>query len=272
MLGILSIGQTLIILSGGIDMSLGAIYWICVMAGAQLTPHANYILVLIACLGLGAVIGMLNGMGISLLKIPPVVMTLGTMIMLTGVLFVVYGGGGKGKAAQELIQFSTSRIGIIPTITLIWIILILLFHFILNKTTFGWQLRALGSSEIASIRSGIRANAVKIKAYVTAGVLAAISGLFYLGWARTPYPTFQSGAGVGAELALNSIAAVIIGGTLFTGGKGGVLNTFLGVLVLSLISSILSMIGLGHEWQMIASGMIILLIVGLYSKVRRESS
>jgi ribose transport system permease protein len=148
-----------------------------------------------------------------------------------------------------------------------WILLSVLFYFIIKITPFGWRIRALGSNPVASRCSGIQVQRIQIAVYMLSGLLAALAGLLYLGWARTPYPTFQSGAGVGADLTLKSIAAVVIGGTLFSGGRGGVERTFLGVLILSILYSILIMAGLGVEWQIMLNG-IIISVVGVYSQAK----
>ena len=265
MLGILALAQTVVILSGGIDLSIGSTYWITIMTGALLMVDGSFIVASLVCILLGGAIGALNGIGISKLKIPHVVMTLAMMIILTGTLYVTTGGGGRGRAAPELIHLSTGRISGFPIITLVWILLTVLFYFILKMTSFGWKVRGLGSNILACHCSGISISRIQIAVYVISGTLAALAGLFYLGWARTPYPTFQSGAGVGANIMLQSIAAVIIGGTLFSGGRGGVLRTFLGVLVLAVLFSVLSMAGLGEEWQIMLNGVIILAIVGVHS-------
>lgn len=267
MLGILALAQTLVILSGGIDLSIGSTYWITVMLGALFMVDGSFILPSIVCIIVGAAIGTINGLGISRLKIPHVVMTLAMMIILTGTLYVTTGGGGRGRAAPELISLSTGRIFGLPIISLVWISLTLLFYIVLRMTAFGWKVRALGSNLSACYCSGISIWKVQVLVYMLSGALAALAGLLYLGWARTPYPTFQSGAGVGANIMLQSIAAVIIGGTLFSGGRGGVERTFLGVLVLAVLFSILSMAGLGMEWQIMLNGIMILAIVGVHSRI-----
>jgi ribose transport system permease protein len=270
MLGILALGQTLVILSGGLDLSIGSTYWITIMVGAISMVNGQFIIPAFFCLLLGAAIGVVNGVGISLFRIPHVVMTLAMMVILTGVLYVTTGGGGHGRASQDLINLSTGRVFGFPIITIVWIFLSVLFYFILRLLPFGWKVRALGSSHLASYCSGIRVKRVQIAVYTLSSTLAALAGLFYLGWARTPYPTFQSGAGVGADLMLKSVAAVIIGGTMFTGGRGGVEKTFLGVLILSVLFSILIMAGLGVEWQIMLNGIIILAIVGVYSRMQQQ--
>ena len=268
MLGILALAQTLVILSGGLDLSIGSIYWISIMTGALLMVKGNTLNPALACLLLGAGIGFINGVAIAKLKIPHVVMTLAMLIILTGVLYVTTGGGGRGRATEQLISFSTGRILDFPIISMVWILLSILFYFVLKITPFGWRIRALGCNPIASRCSGIQVQHIQISVYMLSGLLAALAGLFYLGWARTPYPTFQSGAGVGADITLKSIAAVVIGGTLFTGGCGGVERTFLGVIILSFLYSILIMAGLGVEWQIMLTGVIIISVVGVYSQTK----
>jgi len=270
MLGILALAQTLVILSGGIDLSIGSTYWITVMLGALFMVDGNFIVPSIVCIVVGATIGIINGVGVSRLKIPHVVMTLAMMIILTGTLYVTTGGGGRGRAAPELISLSTGRIFGFPIISLVWISLTVLFHIILKMTAFGWKVRALGSNLSACYCSGISIWKVQVLVYMISGILAALAGLLYLGWARTPYPTFQSGAGVGADIMLQSIAAVIIGGTMFSGGRGGVERTFLGVLILAVLFSILGMAGLGMEWQIMLNGVIILVIVGVHSRIGQQ--
>jgi ribose transport system permease protein len=267
MLGILALAQTIVILSGGIDLSIGSTYWITIMTGSLLMVDKGFLVPSIVCIFLGAAIGALNGIGVSKLRIPHVVMTLAMMIILTGTLYVTTGGGGRGRAAPELIRLSTGRVFSFPIITLVWIALTVGLSAIMRMTAFGWKVRALGSNLLACYCSGISISRIQIAVYAVSGTLAALAGLFYLGWARTPYPTFQSGAGVGANIMLESIAAVIIGGTLFSGGKGGVVRTFLGVLILGVLFSILSMAGLGVEWQIMLNGVIILAIVGVHSRV-----
>jgi ribose transport system permease protein len=267
-LGILALAQTIVILSGGLDLSIGATYWISTMTGAMLMVKGDTLLPALVCLAIGVVVGFINGVAVAKARIPDVVMTLAMMISLTGVLYVTTGGGGLGRATEDLIAFSTGRVLGFPNISLVWILLSILFYFVLKITPFGWRVRAVGSNPVACRFSGIKVDQVKILVYTLSGLLAATAGLLYLGWARTPYPTFQSGAGVGADVVLKSIAAVIIGGTLFSGGRGGVERTFLGVLILSSLCSILLMAGLGVEWQIMLSGIIIISVVVIYSRAR----
>ncbi|MGD8813212.1 MAG: ABC transporter permease [Anaerolineales bacterium] len=268
MLGILALAQTLVILSGGLDLSIGSIYWISTMTGALLMVDGDTLLPALVCLVIGAGVGFINGIAIAKAKIPHVVMTLAMLISLTGVLYVTTGGGGHGRATEALIAFSTGRVLGFPYITIVWIVLTIILYLVFRFTPFGWRVRAVGSNPVACRFSGIKVERIQILVYMLSGLLAAAAGLLYLGWARTPYPTFQSGAGVGADVALKSIAAVIIGGTLFSGGRGGVVRSFLGVLILASLYSILLMAGFGVEWQIMLNGIIIISVVVIYSRAK----
>ncbi|MGM0366219.1 MAG: ABC transporter permease [Actinomycetota bacterium] len=276
-LGILAISQTLVIITGGIDMSVGATYWLVIMLGAQFMKGEFLWGPILICLLIGVSIGFINGFCIAKLKIPFVVMTLAMMVIITGVLYVTTGGGGGGKSAEALTRLSIQRILLfgsfrgIPVRFLIWVFIAIIFALILNRTSLGWKIRALGSNMQASILSGINTESIQIFVYTISGLLAVIAGLLYLGQAKTPYPTFQSGAGVGGSITLQTIATVVLGGTFFYGGNGGVGRTFLGVVFISILYSILNMVGLHEEWQVIFNGLIILIIVGLYSKMKSRT-
>jgi len=271
MLGILAIAQTLVIISGGLDMSVGSIYWISITVGAVMMGNTEQTAVpVIFCLLLGGLFGFVNGVGIAKLKIPHVVMTLAMMIAITGIIYVSTGGGLKGRATEQLIEFSTGRILKFPIITIVWILLTIMFFYVLKTTSFGWKIKALGSSMVASYCSGIKVERIQIIVYTLSGILSSVAGLFYLGWARKPYQTFQSGGGVGAELTLETITAVVIGGTLFSGGRGGVERTFLGVIIISILNSLLVMASLGFEWKLIMHGLIIAIVVAIYSQTKNR--
>lgn len=275
--GILAIGQTIVIISGGIDMSVGATYWLTIMLGAQFMKGENLWTGILYCLIIGLLIGFVNGFCIARLKIPYVVTTLAMMIILTGILYVATGGGGGSTAAKELTDFSISRVfqsgekggfNGIPTRVIIWVCLTAVISFVMNKTESGWKIKSLGSNITATRFCGLRVERTQIAVYMLSALFAVIAGLLYLGQARMPYPTFQGGVGVGSEITLQSIAAVVVGGTYFSGGKGGVGGTLLGVMVLSVLYSLLGMIGLDANLQTVMNGVIILLIVGAYSRTK----
>ena len=174
------------------------------------------------------------------------------------------------RATEQLIEFSTGRILGFPIITIVWILLTIIFFFVLKSISFGWKIKALGSNMIASHCSGIKVDRLQIIIYSLSGMLASLAGLFYLGWARKPYPTFQSGSGVGANIMLETVTAVVIGGTMFSGGTGGVERTFIGVIILAILNSLLVIAGLGFEGKLIMHGLIIVTVVAIYGQTKNR--
>lgn len=256
-IGMLAIAQTIAILSGGLDLSVGAIYYYSILVGAILMGGESLlfpVLIVIFLIGIG--FGALNGIGIAKLKIPPIVMTLATMVLITGVLYLTTGGGGGGEAAPSLVEVCTGKIGGISNLIIFWIITTILVYILLNKTKFGNRIRALGSNPRAGLLSGIRLWKYEFLAYVVTGLIASITGLLFLGWTITPYQIPYGPVGMG--MTLKSIAPVVLGGTFFFTGRGGVLRTFISVVFLGFFFSMLSMAGIGEALEVTLYGVIII--------------
>jgi ribose transport system permease protein len=263
-LGISAIGQTIVILTGGIDLSVGATMLLADAVGAMLLGGENRIIPILICLGLGLLIGAINGAGVAFLRIPPFIMTLGMMTILTGSIFIF--AKTRGFASPILRYLSVEKVGNIPILIIIWIFLTIIMAVIMSLTVFGRAVYAIGSNPIASYLSGIKNKRVTFLVYVISGMFAAIAGLFLLGYTGVPELTYRGG-GLGSEYTLASIAAVIIGGTVFTGARGGLERTIFGVLVLKVLFSILTMVGIGESGKLIAQGLIVIVIVGIYMKL-----
>ena len=263
-LGISAIGQTIVILTGGIDLSVGATMLMADAVGAMLLGGHNRIIPILICLGLGLLIGAINGTGIAFLRIPPFIMTLGMMALLTGSIFIF--AKTSGFASPILRNLSIGKIGNIPILILIWIFLNIIMAVIMRLTVFGREVYAIGSNPIASYHSGIKNKVVIFFVYVISGIFSAIAGLFLLGYTGVPELTYRGG-GLGIDYTLSAIAAVIIGGTIFTGARGGVERTIFGVLVLKVLFSILTMMGMSGAGKLIAQGLIVIVIVGTYMKL-----
>jgi len=266
-LGISAIGQTIVILTGGIDLSVGATMLMADAVGAMLLGGQNRIIPILICLGLGLLIGAINGTGIAFLRIPPFIMTLGMMAVLTGSIFIF--ARTSGFASPILRNLSIGKIGNIPLLVLIWIFLAIIMTIIMRLTVFGREVYAIGSNPIASYHSGIKNKKVIFFVYVISGIFSAIAGLFLLGYTGVPELTYRGG-GLGMDYTLSAIAAVIIGGTIFTGARGGVERTIFGVLVLKILFSILTMMGIGGAGKLIAQGLIVIVIVGIYVKLENS--
>ena len=263
-LGISAIGQSIVILTGGIDLSVGATMLVADAVGAYLLGGQNRIIPILICLALGLLIGAMNGAGIAFLRIPPFIMTLGMMALLTGGIFIF--ARTSGFASPILRYLSIEKLGHIPFLVIIWIFLTIIMTIIMRLTVFGREVYAIGSNPIASYHSGVKNKKIIFFVYVISGLFSAIAGLFLLGYTGVPELTYRGG-GLGIDYTLSAIAAVIIGGTIFTGARGGVERTVFGVLVLKILFSILTMMGMSGPGKLIAQGLIVIVIVGIYMKL-----
>ena len=263
-LGISAIGQSIVILTGGIDLSVGATMLVADAVGAYLLGGQNRIIPILICLALGLIIGAMNGAGIAFLRIPPFIMTLGMMALLTGSIFIF--SKTSGFASPILRYLSIEKLGHIPFLVIIWIFLTIIMTIIMRLTVFGREVYAIGSNPIASYHSGVKNKKIIFFVYVISGLFSAIAGLFLLGYTGVPELTYRGG-GLGIDYTLSAIAAVIIGGTIFTGARGGVERTVFGVLVLKILFSILTMMGMSGPGKLIVQGLIVIVIVGIYMKL-----
>jgi ribose transport system permease protein len=264
-LGIVGIGQTFVIMTQGIDLSVGAnLTLIEILTAGMILGRGEMVLpVAILCLGVGAFIGLVNGLGITKLKLSPFVMTLCMMSVLTGVYLLYCGGSPRGKIPDSLRFIGAGRIGgVFPAAIIVWLAVIALAFIVLRYTTFGRYIYSTGGNPRASYLSGVNVDRVVIIAYVISGVCSALAGVLLAGYIGTGSLT------VGRGYDLNSIAAVIMGGTTFSGGRGGVVGTVGGALVITILFSLLTMLGIPHSGKLMAQGLIIIGIVSLYAKRR----
>jgi ribose transport system permease protein len=267
-LGIISAGQTLVIISGGegIDLSVGAVVTLAAILTFRITAGDNDLipLALLAALGAGLAIGFLNGIGIALLKIPPLVMTLGMTGVVSGTILVVTQGEMLGATPNLMSRYiARPLIWGIPGIVFLWFALGMVMWMLLQRTTYGKHLFAIGVNRTAARLSGIRVQWVVIVTYALAGLLAAFGGFLLLGFAQTVL------LNLGQPYRFPSIAAVVVGGTLLTGGQGSYWGTMSGALVLTLIDSLLRAMRLEEAYQLIVFGAILLLLITVYGRERK---
>lgn len=266
LLGMLSIGQTVVILSGGIDLSVGPTIYLIDVIGARLMERERLLIPSLVCLLVGLLIGTANGVGIAWFRVPPIVMTLAMLVILTGAVYIYSGGCPAGGAAPLLRYLGVGKIGIVPVLTIIWISASFIAAIILHKTVFGRRVYAIGSNPSASYSSGINVKVTTFFIYSISSVMASVAGLLLLGYSGTPYISYKTG--VGTEYTLLSIAAVIMGGTVFTGARGGVGRTIIGVLILRILFSMLVMLGITEAGKLLTQGIILILILALYNKIQ----
>jgi rhamnose transport system ATP-binding protein len=256
---LLATGQTLVILVGGIDLSVSSIVTLANVfaAGMMMGLDQRILPVALFCLLVGLLIGALNAFVIVKLKVVPIIATLGVMVIGQGVA-LIYTREPIGVIPRSLYSLSSAQFGPLPASTL-WLVLVIAAAMVLlYYTPFGRHLYAVGGdSEIARL-SGIAVNRVRAACYLISGLLAAATGLYLTSRMGSGDPT------VGPGLELDSIAAVLLGGTALGGGRGGLVSTIIGVLVLVLVGNVFNQLGLRFWHQQVAKGLIIILAVVIY--------
>lgn len=266
-LGIAAAGQNLVILGGreGIDLSVGALISLgAVLAGNVMDgSNAALPLAILVAAGVPFLIGLVNGCGITLLRIPPLVMTLGMTAVIQGALVVYSQGVPSGNAAPVLSAFVNRPLVFgIPGILFVWVAIAALMLFMLRRTRFGFSVYAIGSNERAAALTGIPVPAVRILLYGLSGFFAGLTGLFVIGYTGTSFIS------VGNQYVLPSIIAVVIGGTSLAGGSGGYLGTMAGAIVLTLLQSVLITLNLDVWARQVIFGLTLLGLLLLYGRQR----
>jgi ribose transport system permease protein len=262
-LGILAAGQTLVMLTGGIDLSVSAVATAAAYLMATHTAHGGLFAVL-AGLAVGPAVGIVNGVGIALLRVQPLVMTLGTGLMTQGIL-IVYSQKviGEGTRIPEFIVAlgSGKVLGGVPIDAFLWAPLAVLLILGLRYTGFGRMLYAVGDNREACQLAGVRVWQVLLTNYVFCSVLAAVAGLVVAG------ATGDADMTLADVLLLPSVAAVIIGGTSIFGGRGGYSGSIVGALILTVLLSLLTLMDAPEPIRQILYGAIILVLAATYTRL-----
>ena len=258
--GVMALGATFVIATSGIDLSVGTgMTLVAVMAGVFLSADwlnlplgVGLILVLL----FGAFVGLINGLNISILGLPPFIATLAMMMVARGLALIISDKSTISIANPGYIALSTGSI--IPGVSnaaVIFIILTILAAFLLNKTLLGRYALAIGSNEEATRLSGVNVRLWKVIIYITAGFFMAIGAILY----SARFGFVQPAEGVGFEL--NVIAATVIGGTSLSGGRASIPGAFVGALIMETLKKGLTMMGVASEWQLVVTGIVVLLAV-----------
>ena len=253
--GLLGIGITLAIITGGIDLSIGSTFAIVIVSvGKLLVSGVNPFLAFAVGIMLGFSLGIVNGILVAKVKLQPFIATLGTMSIYRGVAYIITGGWPVLDIPENFRQALDGDIfGVIPSSVVLLFVVGIIIWIILKYTRFGNYIYALGSNEEATKLSGVDVDFNKMMAYAICGVGAALAGMVLLARLGTGEPT----AGQGYEL--NAIAAAAVGGTSLMGGKGTMLGTILGTILLSALRVGLIVVGVDSFWQYIATGIIIVI-------------
>ncbi|MDQ4078420.1 MAG: ABC transporter permease [Chloroflexota bacterium] len=262
-LGLVSIGQTLVILTGGIDLSVGAVVKLTsLLTAGIMNGREEWMLpAIMAALMVGGTIGLINGLLVTRLSVPPFVATLGTWIMVNGI-SLLYTTSPIGRIAPPFFRVYTETIGPVPVSVIAFLLFWLMWVFVLRRTAFGRHIYAVGGNERVAHLSGIPVKRVRLAVYTISGLLAAMTGLFLVSRMGVGDPV------VGTGLELDSITAVILGGTSLFGGVGSLVGTLEGVLLLSLISNLFNLLDVSTWYQQLIKGAIILGAVAIYKQER----
>lgn len=266
-LGILAVGQTLVILTGGIDLSVASLMAAVSVFSAGLIDGRDELVVPVVafCLVFSLLVGLANGLLVTKLNIPPFITTLGMILIIQGIRFVYSKGTPKTYIPDALRFYGRDSLGPVPMALIVWFVIAVIVTFILNRTTFGRRLYATGGNPRTAYLSGVDIDQIKIAAYTACSFLAGIAGLILVGYVGTA----DSWLGLGYEL--NAIAAVVIGGTAFEGGKGSQIGTIAGVLILTVLFNLVLMLQFDEEARRIVKGLVILTSVALYARLRKRS-
>jgi len=258
--GIMAIGMVFVISTGNIDLSVGAIYMLSpVVAALALEAGFNEYLAMLIGLMVGLLCGFING-GLSvLLRIPMIVITLGTTSIFRGLGLVVSNARPIHDFPKDtgLFQIGGEFIGPFPTSAVVMFVLVILFTIVYNLTPWGNRVRAVGANLEAAKFSGVRVNLINISVMVFQGLMCAIAGILAMLFLRVAEPT------QGGGYEMYTISAAIIGGTSLTGGAGSIIGAFIGAIIISVIRNGLVLLGVHYYWTGVATGIVIIAAVFL---------
>ena len=255
-MGIMTLGLTVVILIGGIDLSCGSIMGLCaVVSGICLTSGISTFLVIIISLSIAVIAGICNGFFVAVIRIPPMIATLGTQMLLFGLALILSKGNSISGIPQSFYFLGQSKIVGIPIQAHIFILTWLVLIVLLKKKKFGKSLYILGNNEKAAKYSGIQTVKVTIYAYVICAVLSAIAGNIQVSRVAT------ARADMGSTFIMQCISAIVLGGTSMNGGIGGVTGSVIGIMIFAMIGNIMNLVGITSFWQQLATGSILIIVI-----------
>ncbi|MGF1937470.1 MAG: ABC transporter permease subunit [Nostoc sp. ChiQUE02] len=262
---VLATGMTFVILTGGIDLSVGSILAVSAVVAllVSLLPALSWAAVPAALLA-GLLLGLLNGALITFLDVPPFIVTLGSLTALRGVAFLIAKGTTLINRDINFAWVGNTYIGPIPWLVIIALLTVIASWFILRQTVLGVQIYAVGGNERAARLTGIKVNRVLLFVYGISGLLAGLAGIM------SASRLYSASGVLGQGYELDAIAAVILGGTSFTGGIGTIGGTLLGALIIAILNNGLTLLNLSYFWQLVVKGLVIILAVTI-DRLRRRS-
>lgn len=259
---LIATGMTFVILTGGIDLSVGSVAALTGIIASTIIntmPNSGVLMSVLVIFGtsivIGSICGAVNAFNISKLNVPPFVATLAMMSIARGLAYVLTDAKPVFGMPEAYSWIGLGYVGIIPVMVIIMVIVLGIAYLVLRRTCFGRYVFAVGSNEDVSQLSGVNVKKIKAWVYVICGILAALAGAVLSSRLQAGQPAAANG------YELNAIAAVAMGGTSMSGGRGGMGQTILGLCIIGIINNGLSLLGVSSYWQTIAMGVIILIAV-----------
>jgi len=256
-LGVVSIGQTLVLLNRSIDMSVSAVLALGAVIVVQTESGNSIVVSLFQAIAVAALIGLANGFLVAKRHVPPFVATFGMLVFVQGARLAYTKGQASGTVPDLLRAISIEPLGPLPAALVVWLIINAIVIFTLRFTRFGRWVYAVGGNPGAAKYAGINVDWVLISAHIVCSVLAILGGLLLSGYIG--YVDLR----LGADYNMNSIAAAIVGGTTFTGGRGNMFGTAAGVILLIMILNLVVVLGLSIHWQYAMQGAVLVLATAL---------
>ncbi|MBK8048810.1 MAG: ABC transporter permease [Anaerolineales bacterium] len=256
-LGVVALGQTLVLLTRSIDMSVSAVLALGAVIVVQTQSGNSIALALVQALIVAAVIGLANGLLVAKRHVPPFVATFGMLVFVQGARLAYTKGQASGTVPELLRQISIDQVGPVPAALIVWLVVNALVFFVLQYTRFGRWVYAVGGNPGAARYAGINVDWVLIGAHIVCSLFAILGGLLLSGYIG--YVDLR----LGADYNMNSIAAAVVGGTTFAGGKGNIFGTAAGVILLVMLLNLVVVLGLPIHWQYAMQGVVLVLATAL---------
>lgn len=265
-LGILTAGMTFVIISGGMDLSVGSQLGLTgVLCAMFISEFAmNDVLSVVLAVLIATAFGIITGLLIVSLNVSAIVITLGMQTVIRGFAYIFSGGIPIYDIPEELVFIGQGYIGAIPVPVIIMLVIVLITGFVLHKTYFGRYVYAIGGNVEAARLAGVQVNKILVALYAVSGFLSGIAGIILMGRVSSGAPT----SGQGTEMEV--ITAVIIGGVSINGGKGNMVGAFLGALIIGVLSNGLTIMNVGQYYQDVITGLVLILAVAFDTLISRE--
>lgn len=265
-IGILAVGQALIIITGGIDLSVGTVLGLTgVIAAILANTGMHPVLVFIIALIIGSLISSVNGVFVTKLRINPFIVTLGMMSITRGASLLITGGMPISIDTNKITLLGSGYLGVVPIPVIIMFAVAIIGQIFATKTLPGRNIFAVGNNERAAKLSGIRVDRVKIMTFMIMGSLCALSGLILSGTLKTAEPS------AGSDYGMDVIASVVIGGASLAGGEGSIIGVIIGAAIMGVLRNSFVLLGVSAYWQVVAIGIVTIAAVALDSlKSKRD--